>query len=69
MLAGNSSYGLIRKVFKKRRQGITTGPELEILFLPWQSNLLQIMLKKVMFCFCYTLSCNYVYYVLVVIYF
>ena len=46
MLVDHSGYGLIRKVFKKRKQGNTTGPELEILVLPWQSSLLQTLLKK-----------------------
>ena len=46
MLIDSSSYGLIRKVFKKRKQRTTTSHELEILGLPWQSSLLQIPLEK-----------------------
>lgn len=46
MLIDSSSYGLIRKVFKKRKQRIITSHELEILGLPWKSSLLQIPLEK-----------------------
>lgn len=39
MLLGDSGRGLTREDFKKRTQGTTTGPRLEILILPLKSSL------------------------------